>query len=200
MKKKINAYHIVAAFTTAVLMTAVIASADDNGPNKPKAVVVSPNSLPRGLSYEQWTAKWWQWAWSVPAAHNPILDHPYSVDCHIFQDPRSPVLFLAGTDGSYSATGAKARYCTVANDQMIFFPIVNLGNDYPCPDPAFKPGPGQSLEQFLTIGYRPNPGARQPLDHVTALSAKLDGVPLLQFPGSLAAAHALSLPRDLFYF
>jgi hypothetical protein len=61
---------------------------------------------------------------------------------------------------------------------MIFFPIVNLGNDYPCPDPQFQPGPKQSLEQFLTIGYGANVGARQYIDHVTAVSASLDGVPV----------------------
>ena len=38
-----------------------------------------------------------------------------------------------------------------------------------------QPGPGQSLEQFLTIGYSSNIGARQVIDHVTAVSASLDG-------------------------
>jgi len=76
---------------------------------------------------------------------------------------------------------------------MIFFPIINLGNDFPCLDvtktppriiQSFRPGPGQSLEQFLTIGYGPLPdgtqigGARQAMDHVTALSASLDTVPV----------------------
>jgi len=38
-----------------------------------------------------------------------------------------------------------------------------------------RTGPGQSLEQFLTIGYGAFFGAHQFIDHVTALSASLDG-------------------------
>src|SRR5262249_488075 len=116
---------------------------------------------------------------SIPFAVNPVLDHT-GLDCAMGQS--GPVWFLAGTNG-FSTT----RNCLIPAAKMIFFPIVNLGNDYPCPppntslfrrpgDPNFQPGPGQSLEQFLTIGYGSNTGARQVIDHVTAISAVLDGV------------------------
>jgi hypothetical protein len=154
--------------TLALIVINVSASADDSR-------VVSPTTLPGGLSYEQWSAKWWQWAVSVPAHDNPILvdTYPPGYDCALEQDPSSPVFFLAGTTGTKTTRG-----CNVPSNKMIFFPIVNLLNDYPCPDPTFIPGPGQSIEQFLTVGYRPNPGARQVLDHTTQLSATLDGTAL----------------------
>jgi hypothetical protein len=44
------------------------------------------------MSYEQWTAKWWQWAFSIPANMNPIGDKT-GVDCAINQSGQ--VWFLA---------------------------------------------------------------------------------------------------------
>lgn len=155
---------MAAVFSVVLLLTAVTASA--------QSFVAPPESLPGGLSYQQWSAKWWQWAWSVPLFVNPLFDTT-GVDCAVFQSRSGPVWFLAGTTG-FDVT----RNCIVPAGKMIFFPIINLGNDYPCPDIQFQPGPRQSLEQFLTIGYGPYFGARQYIDHVTGLSATLDGVPV----------------------
>jgi hypothetical protein len=165
----------MAVFAAVLLLTAVTARA--------QSFVASPESLPGGLSYQQWSAKWWQWADSIPFSMNPLFDTT-GVDCAVNQSRSEPVWFLAGTSG-FNAT----RTCIVPAGKMIFFPIINLLNDYPCldlsptpprqrRDPNFQPGPGQSLEQFLTIGYGPFFGARQFIDHVTTLSAALDGVPI----------------------
>jgi hypothetical protein len=148
-------------------------------------VVVSPYDTPGGRTYEQWTVEWWKWAYSIPAFWNPIgpfrgsppmalTQYPPGYDCGMEQDPHSPVFFLAGTPGN-----AAQRNCDIPARKMIFFPIVNIIQDYPCPDRNFKPGPGQSLEQFLTIGYRPNLDVR-PLDHADTktLQVMLDGSPL----------------------
>jgi len=132
-----------------------------------QSFIVPPDSLPSGKSYQQWGAKWWQWAESIPYSMNPILDTTGAF-CGVSQ--HGPVWFLAGTAG-FDAT----RACTIPAGKMIFFPIINFNNDYPCPAPGFQPGPGQSLEQFLTIGYSSNIGVRQYVDHVTAVSASLDG-------------------------
>jgi hypothetical protein len=158
-----------------LLLGAVTASA--------QSFIAAPESLPGGRSYAQWSAEWWQWAWSIPLATNPLFDTT-GVDCAVNQPSSGKVWFLAGTTG-FSAV----RDCTIPAGRMIFFPIINLGNDYPClnlsptpprqkRNPDFQPGPGQSLEQFLTVGYGANPGARQFIDHVTAVSAMLDGVPV----------------------
>ena len=155
-----RAYLIVIAVV--LLLTAVTAYAQD--------FIAPPGSLPGGLSYQQWSGKWWQWLWAIPYSVNPLFDTT-GIDCAIYQSRSGPVWFLAGTSG-FDAT----RSCIIPAGRMIFFPIINLGNDYPCPDPQFQPGPKQSLEQFLTIGYGPYIGARQYIDHVTAASASLDGV------------------------
>jgi hypothetical protein len=145
-----------------LLLTVVAASA--------QSFIAPSDSLPGGKSYEQWAATWWQWVYAIPYSINPIWDTT-GVDCAVSQ--RGPVWFLAGT-GGFDAT----RDCTIPAGKMIFFPIINYLNDYPCPAPGFQPGPGQSLEQFLTIGYSGNLGARQYIDHVTAVSASLDGQPV----------------------
>jgi len=168
----------MAVFPAALLLLSATAGA--------QSFIAQPETHPLGLTYQQWSAKWWQWAWHIPFDSNPIFDTT-GASCGI--DQSGPVWFLAGTSG-FSAE----RDCTVPAGKMIFFPIVNLGNDYPCLDltktppridPNFQPGPGQSLEQFLTIGFGPLrdgktviPGADQAEDHVTALSASLDGVPV----------------------
>jgi hypothetical protein len=36
--------------------------------------VFSADSKPYGLSYGEWTAKWWKWAYSVPKNVNPSYD------------------------------------------------------------------------------------------------------------------------------
>jgi hypothetical protein len=166
---------IAAVFPAVLLLTAATGSA--------QSFVAPPESLPGGLSYQQWSAKWWQWVWSTPISINPLFDTT-GIDCAVNQSKTGPVWFLAGTSGT-DAT----RNCIVPAGRMIFFPIINLGNDYPCldlsptpprqrRDPNFQPGPGQSLEQFLTIGYGSFFGARQYIDHVTSVNAMLDGVPI----------------------
>jgi len=157
-------WFIVAVFSVVLLLTGVTVYA--------QSFIAPPESIPGGLSYPQWSAKWWQWVWSAPLAVNPLFDTT-GIDCAIYQTRSGPVWFLAGTAG-FDAT----RSCIIPAGRMIFFPIINLGNDYPCPDDQFQPGPKQSLEQFLTVGYGPYIGARQYIDHVTAVSASLDGVPV----------------------
>src|SRR5437588_12909771 len=107
---------IAAVFPAVLLLTAVNAPA--------QSFVAPPESLPGGLSYPQWSAKWWQWEWSTPFAINPVFDTT-GIDCGVNQS--GPVWFLAGTSG-FNAT----RNCIVPAGKMIFFPIINRGNEYPC--------------------------------------------------------------------
>jgi hypothetical protein len=179
---KTRALSAMAVFAATLLLITATAPA--------QSFLAPPETLPGGLSYQQWGAKWWQWVLSIPASINPILDTT-GANCDV--DQSGPVWFLAG------GPPIAERNCTVPAGKMIFFPIINLVNDYPCQgsgntpprrNPDFQPGPGQSLEQFLTTGYGTIPGARQFLDHVTALTGTLDGVPIVP-------AQDLPLPPEL---
>ena len=93
-----------------LLLTVVTASA--------QSFIAPSDSLPGGKSYEQWAAKWWQWAESIPLPNNPDLG--YQRRRTVPSANTGDVWFLAGTDG-FDAT----RSCTIPKNKMIFFPIIN---------------------------------------------------------------------------
>jgi hypothetical protein len=66
----------------------------------------------------QLTAAWWQWALSIPAGTNPVLDTD-GTDCAEGQS--GPVWFLAGTFG-----GAETRSCTIPAGKQLLLPILNV--------------------------------------------------------------------------
>jgi hypothetical protein len=82
----------------------------------------APAQSVHGASYGEWAARWWQWALSIPAADNPVLDGP----CATSQD--GDVFFLAGNFG-----GDSTRTCTVPSGKALFFPVVNF-ICYPSPE------------------------------------------------------------------
>ena len=54
-------------------------------------LVYDANSKPFNMSYSDWTAKWWQWAYSVPWDRNPSYD---DVGKYCGENQKSPVWFL----------------------------------------------------------------------------------------------------------
>jgi len=80
--------------------------------------VFPPDSRPYGLTYGEWTAKWWQWAYSMPEAVNPMID---DTGRNCANNQTGPVWFLAGTGG-----GAVTRECTIPSDKGILIPIINV--------------------------------------------------------------------------
>jgi hypothetical protein len=83
--------------------------------------VFSPDSRPYGLTYGEWTAKWWQWAYLMPEANNPMVD---DTGKNCANNQTGLVWFLAGTGG-----GAVTRECTIPSDKAILIPIVNVECD-----------------------------------------------------------------------
>jgi hypothetical protein len=92
-----------------------VAQADSSNPN---SQVLPLDSSPYGNTYGEWSARWWQWALSIPAATNPVLDE---TGANCAEGQSGPVWFLAGS--FFSATFERA--CTVPPDKALFFPIVN---------------------------------------------------------------------------
>jgi hypothetical protein len=89
--------------------------------------IFPPDSRPYGLTYGEWTAKWWQWAYLKPEADNPLVDDT-GENCASNQS--GSVWFLAGTGG-----GAVTRECTIPSDKGILIPIINVECDSAA-DPA----------------------------------------------------------------
>jgi hypothetical protein len=126
--------------------------------------VFTPAAHPLGVSMQGWSERWWQWTMSAPWDTNPNLD-PTGANCAVGQ-PDSGVWYL----GNVGTAIDVSRTCTVPAHRVLVLTLAGLLNDYPCPDPAFQPAPGETLEHFLTEG------AKQAVDTVDGLTLKVDGV------------------------
>ncbi len=85
--------------------------------------IFSPESNPYGLTYGQWSVKWWQWALSIPTDINPINDHKGTY-CTSNQNDQF-AWFLAGTGG-----GQVTRDCSIPSGKAILFPIMDVECSY----------------------------------------------------------------------
>src|SRR5688500_6634401 len=74
-----------------------------------------------GLTYGEWSARWWQWVISIPSQRNPVKAEG-RLNCGIAQS--GPVFFLAGS--APPLTPPVVRECTVPAGKDLFYPLVNL--------------------------------------------------------------------------
>ena len=82
----------------------------------------SSDSYPYGLSYGEWTVRWWQWLLSTPKSCNPIVDQ--SGENAAINQPTEPVWFLAGKLGS-EEKNFPHRDCSIPVGKSILFPVIN---------------------------------------------------------------------------
>ena len=211
-----NHYRTAGLTLTAMLLSAtgvfaqVTNSLDCNqgghGNGCPMVGVYPPGSNPLGVTYGEWTARWWQWLLSIPGPVNPNLD---TTGANCAQGQSGPVWFLAGR---FSSGPRTVRACTVPENKLILLPIANVWfgdgvND--CngmgplrPDPKLPNCPpmfapvdfnkpnGWSPVTSLVAGWENNP----PLP----LELTVDGIPL-QDPlayRALAPQFSYKLPRN----
>jgi hypothetical protein len=153
-KQNLVVIILVAASGFLVQHLSLIAYADNLNPS-----VYSPDSKPYGMTYPEWTSKWWQWLVSIPEHNSPAADDT-GKNCD--QKQNGPVWFLAGTTG-----GAAERTCSIPAGKAILFPIVNSECSY-LEFPAIK-----SLPELIKC-------ARADNDRTTNLRATVDGVSLQQ--------------------
>ena len=107
------------------------------------AIVLPGQATPFGRSMAEWSTRWYGWHFGVAAEQNPAL--ALEADCDVAQ---GPVYFVP----MYDFATTYARTCRVPFGKPVYVPLWVIINDFPCPDPAFEPAPGQTLEQFLQEG------------------------------------------------
>jgi hypothetical protein len=73
--------------------------------------IVPPQAHAHGMTYAEWSARWWQWFLSLPSTSNPVAD------CSVGQ--LGSVWFLVGVPGPTTIN------CTVPNGKALLFPIIN---------------------------------------------------------------------------
>jgi hypothetical protein len=146
-------------------MIAAMTPVAQAGSSNPNPQVFPPGFNPYGNTYGEWSARWWQWALSIPAATNPTLD---ATGANCAEDQIGRVWFLAGSSG-----GTFDRTCPVPAGQALFFPILNAAfgaavfdceptlPEVPCNVPTLRAAAAASM------------------DPVT-IEASIDDVPLLK--------------------
>jgi hypothetical protein len=147
-----------------VLDTAALHHDGDN----PNPALFERDAHPYGASLERWSERSWQWLYAIPAAHNPMLDTT-GVDCAVGQ--RGPVWYLPSVIDP-GGVASFTRSCTLPHERALLMNLSGVLNDFPCPDPNFKPAPGQSLYDFLASGAKPI------VDSVNEIDVALDGTAL----------------------
>lgn len=90
------------------------------------AATLNPPTIPAqakayGMTYSEWSARWWQWALSLPADQNPFFDIEGSC-ANGANGQLGPVWFLTGV---ISESGTAVRDCTVPAGKALFFPVIN---------------------------------------------------------------------------
>jgi len=140
------------------LVCAMTAATADRNPN-PR--IFAPNSDPYDQSYADWTTAWWQWAFSLPADQNPLLDN---TGAKAANGQSGDVWFLCGIFGG---GGSVERTITVPPDKALLFPIYNYVwvNTPEFGDPPWSPEQEANVRGI----------AADAVDQLTSASAELDG-------------------------
>jgi hypothetical protein len=157
-----RAWHSVVAISMVIvgLMVAATTPVAQAGSRNPNPRVFPPDSHPYGNTYGEWSARWWQWALSVPEGMNPVFDTT-GVRCAEAQ--AGPVWFLAGTFG-----GAVTRSCPVPAGKALFVPLLNA---------IFGAGVGDCVPPNCDVDALRKAAAAM-VENPKTLEASIDGVPL----------------------
>jgi hypothetical protein len=125
--------------------------------NQGKFEVVPPDSIEFGNTYGEWSARWWQWLVSIPAASNPNFD---TTGANCASGQTGQVWFLAG---SFGDKPSYTRTCTIPGEKDVLVTLLTqldgeLGPVAPlsdCPD-----GPNEcdlSSIRALAAAFNDNP-------------------------------------------
>lgn len=135
--------------------------------------VVKTSEVAFGRTYGEWSAAWWQWAFSIPVASHPLFENG---DCSVGQS--GSVWFLGGKfcQTGQPCNGTATRSCTVPAGKGLFFPLNNVEDSAP-EEPNY--GCGNSLPPLVsgTIAERRQCVAMY-VDAAPKLEADLDGRPI----------------------
>ncbi|MGA2246664.1 MAG: hypothetical protein ABSH48_16855 [Verrucomicrobiota bacterium] len=107
--------------------------------------VLPPSSLPYGLSYQEWAAKWWQFFYGQSTNNMQPLGSP-----GICEGPASRVLFLNGAPTSATET----NHATILADTPLFFAILAFTADNTaCPITDFTTNSPDVLAAEAVAGW-----------------------------------------------
>jgi hypothetical protein len=85
-------------------------------------IAYSLDSTPYDISYEDWTAKWWQWAYSIPWDRNPSYD---DTGKYCSENQKGPVWFL-----TQAFEHDVIRTCAIPRDTSLLITLLNSECSY----------------------------------------------------------------------
>jgi hypothetical protein len=134
-----------------MLLSSLMSYAEGANP----VIILSPESNPYGLSYEQHVKNFWKHIISIPSDKNPWGD-PTGLNCDVGQsNTNSSVFYLSGNGG-----GKSERTCIVPVGKGLFVPVSPM-------EISDKEAPNTSVEQLHKI-------AKKDQDSITSLYLKID--------------------------
>ncbi len=139
---------LVATFALGLSLTSTAAGAS----------VVQPTQKAFDMTYPEWSARWVQFVFGLPAADNPLND---TTGALCGKGQWGPVIFLYGGNGSTTVT----RSCTIPSKKGLLVPLVNWFGA--APEDGATPDDVAALLKWVND-----------LTDVNTLSATLDRVPV----------------------
>jgi hypothetical protein len=133
MRRMLTA-RIASAVVGAVTVLTLVSGTAQAQAN-PNPGVFPVGSLPFGASYAEWSARWWQWAFSTPNTAGGPFDAG-AINCGVHQPAH--VWFLSGP---FNTTGAVDRSCTMPAGTALFIPVLNVECSDQEPAPFFGATP-----------------------------------------------------------
>lgn len=114
-------------------------------------------STPYGLTYGEWSARWWQWFLSIPKSRSPAFDHKGENASVNQLNPH--VYFLCQTiDGIKSID---SRCVTMSERRSILMPVVNWV--------SISQVDGETDEEMITV-------AKKRMDVISELKVVINGM------------------------
>jgi hypothetical protein len=109
--------------------------------------ILPPSSLPYGMSYQEWSAKWWQWSLGQSTNDLKSVGAP-----DICEGPASRVRFLAGIYGF--GVNVETRHVTIPGGSPLFFSILSfVADNTACPVTDFTSLTGDQLTAEAEGGW-----------------------------------------------
>lgn len=147
-----------------VLVLGQASTPDARAQGNPNPGIVPPNAHPHGHTYGEWSARFWQWAYSLPVNYNPLTD-----TAPVGAGQTGDVWFLGGTFTSTTnpagqTVGIATRSVTIPHDKSLFFPVANS-------EASFIEGNGSTYSQLSLA-------AKGFQDSFTTMSCEIDGRPV----------------------
>ena len=149
---------IILASSSTNLLFSQAQSITNNITKDNQKFVFDSESKPYGISYSNWTSKWWQWAYSIPKNINPAYDDTRK---YCSEGQSGPVWFLTS-----AYKHSVDRFCSIPLGKFILFTILNS-------EGSFAEFPNLKTENQL------RQCAKQMQDTVVSLQASINGTAIL---------------------